>query len=525
MGAANLNAGNAGPARAASDGDVGRVRAALTAIASILLLMWPALINGQPFFFSDTSSYVRAGDVVARMVGGASVHTVWTPPEMAAPAAPSVVATPSNTPGRSGVARGNDPSSGYIMAGRSPYFGLFLWLSWVFSNFWLFVTIQAAVAYFLIGTALRCFGVDRPGTRLVVVSALAVASPLAIYNGLLLADALSGFGIAAFLILLAPSVRLARWDIVLLALILVASVASHLTHVVMLAGMIGLVGLLVVVRWLSWRQVERAMLIGGGALLIGIGSVVMTGAVVKAHFGRAPVLVPLITARFIADGPGRDYIEAGCEGRRFAVCRIPYHGWTNSTVFLWSRDPATGAFLTADTEARLGMSREDKAFAFAVARAYPVRTIGLAIWNSLLQITDLHVDIVHESCFVTPACIGDQFPAPIVQAIARTPGGRDAWPLAAMNMVVYAGVVASLAILAILLPALRSGAPAAMRLICLWLLLVATAMAINGFLGGAISEPQSRYQTRMAWLLPLLALIAWFVARRQGEQAAEKRES
>jgi hypothetical protein len=523
MGVANLNAGDAGPARADASGNAGRVRAALTAIASILILMWPPLINGQPFFFSDTSSYVRAGDVVARMVGGASVRTVWTSPELAAqpPRNPSAG---THAPASGVAARGNDPSSGYIMAGRSPYFGLLLWLSWVFSHFWLFVALQAAVAYFLIGTALRCFGIDQPGTKLAVVCTLALVSPLAIYNGLLLADALSGFGIASFLILLAPNVRLARWEIVLLALILVASVTSHLTHVVMLAGMIGLVGLLVVLRWVNWRQVERALLIGGGALLIGIGSVIVTGAVVKAHFGRAPVLVPLITARFVADGPGRDFIEAGCEARRFAVCRIPYHAWTNSTVFLWSRDPATGAFLTADTEARMAMSREDKAFAVSVAKAYPIRVIKLAIWNSLLQITDLHVDIVQEGCFVTPACIGDQFPAPIVQEIANTPGGRDAWPLATMNMIVYAGAALSLAALAILLPGLRGGAPSSARLICLWLLLVATAMAINGFLGGAISEPQSRYQTRMAWLLPLLALIAWFVARRQRERAAEERE-
>jgi hypothetical protein len=486
------------------------------------MLMWPALINGQPFFFSDTSSYVRAGDVVARIVGGPSVHTVWTPAELdVTPRSAAVASAPKGVV----AARGNDPSSGYIMAGRSPYFGLLLWLSWVASNFWLFVALQAAVAYFLIGMALRCFAIDRPATKLSVVGALALCSPLALYNGLLLADALSGFGIASFLILIAPSARLARWEIGLLALLLVASVSSHLTHVVMLAGMIGVVGLLVIVRWLSWQHVERAMLIGGGALLIGIGSIFVTGAVVKAHFGRAPMLVPLITARFIADGPGRDYIEAGCEGQRFAVCRIPYHGWTNSTVFLWSRDAATGAFLTADAEARMAMSREDKAFALAVAKAYPLRTVSLAVSNSLIQITDLHVDIVHEGCFVTPSCIGDQFPVPIVQAIASTPGGRDAWPLRAMNVVVYAGAALSLAALAIVLPGLRAEAPAAARLICLWLLLVATAMAINGFLGGAISEPQSRYQTRMAWLLPLLALIAWFVARRQGERAAEKKES
>ncbi|QJU59804.1 hypothetical protein HL653_20450 [Sphingomonas sp. AP4-R1] len=505
------------------DSASGRVRAALLAIISILILMWPALINGQPFFFSDTSSYVRAGDIVGRMVGGRDIATVWTIPDASPPPAsahPSTNAVPTTAP-EPKVARGNDPASGYIMAGRSPYFGLLLWLAWVTSHFWLFVVLQAAIAYYLIGATLRCFGVDRPDVKLAVVGALAVASPLAIYNGLLLADALSGFGIAAFLILLAPGIRLARWEIVLLALILIASTMSHLTHVVMLAGMLAVIGLLVLSRQLKWRHVARAVVIGSAALAIGAGSVVATGAVVKAHFGKSPVLVPLITARFIADGPGRDFIEAGCEGRRFAVCRIPYRGWTNSTIFLWSRDPATGAFLIADTDTRLAMSREDKAFALAVAKAYPVRAAWLAIWNSLLQITDLRIDIVDEGCFAQTACIGGQFPASIIQAIAATPGGRSAWPREMMNMIVYAGAALSLVALAILLPRIRASAPGAAKLIGLWLLLVATAMAINGFLGGAISEPQSRYQTRMAWLLPLLALIAWFVARAQQARRAE----
>lgn len=504
------------------DGTSGRVRAAMVSIVSILLLMWPALINGQPFFFSDTSSYVRAGDIVGRMVGGNNLSTVWTI-ETAPVPLPSHPAGGDASAARAEpkVARGNDPASGYIMAGRSPYFGLLLWLAWVTSHFWLFVLLQAVVAYYLIGATLRCFGIDRPGVKIVAVCALAFASPLALYNGLLLADALSGFGIAAFLILLAPGIRLARWEIVLLALILVASVVSHLTHVVMLGAMLVVIGLLALLKQLQGVRVDRAMLVGGVALVLGAGSVMATGAVVKAHFGKSPVLVPLITARFIADGPGRDFIEAGCEGKRFAVCRIPYRAWTSSTAFLWSRDPATGAFLVADTDTRLAMSREDKAFALAVAKAYPVRTTGLAVWNSLLQVADLRIDIVDEGCYAKPACIGGQFPMPIVRAIADTPGGRSAWPREMMNIVVYAGMALSLVALAVLLPGLRADAPAAAKLIALWLLLVVTAMAINGFLGGAISEPQSRYQTRMAWLLPLLALIALFVARARQVRRVE----
>jgi hypothetical protein len=494
----------------------GGFRARTAAIASILILMWPALINGQPFFFSDTSSYVRAGEMAARMVIGPAARTIWTQDHPAPTPAIAVTAPRPATP----TLRGNDPASGYIMAGRSPYFGIGLWLGWVSSQFWLFVVAQAVASYFLIGAALRCIGLDGTNLKLIVATALAVLSPLAVYNGVLLADALSGFGIAAFLILLAPRVQFARWEVALLAGIIIASAVSHLTHVVILAGLLMLVALFAAMRWLAWGQISRAVQIGGGALLIGVLSIIATSAAVKAQFGRAPVLVPLITARFIADGPGRDYIAAGCDGKRFAVCRIPYRGWTNSTIFLWSRDPATGAFLLADVDAKLAMSQEDKAFAMAVARAYPLETARFALTNTIKQLTDLRVDIVNEGCFVSPACIGHQFPEQIVSAIAQTPGGRDAWPVPAMSFVVYAAAVASLAALATLLPMLWAARPEAARLICLWLLLVTAAMVANAFLGGAISEPQSRYQTRMAWLLPLLALLAG-LAWRQTTQRQE----
>ncbi|WP_303539751.1 hypothetical protein [Sphingomonas natans] len=483
--------------------------------------MWPALINGQPFYFSDTSSYVRAGDVIAHIIGGPSARTLWTRPDPDAQTPTAASAASEKTSGLRPAARGNDPDSGYIMAGRSPYFGIVLWLGWLSSRFWLFVLLQAAIAYFLIGAALRCFGLDRPGLKLTAVALLSLLSPLALYNGVLLADALSGFGCVAFLILLAPRVLFARWEILLLALVLIASVVSHLTHLVILAGMVAVLGALIGTGWVARREASRAMLIGMAAVVTGVASIAATSVAVKAHFGQAPVLVPLITARFIADGPGRDYIEAGCGGRAFAVCRIPYRAWTSSTVFLWSTEPATGAFLLADSDMRRAMSIEDKAFAVAVARAYPVRTLRVAVWNSLLQLTDLRVDIVQEVCFATPACIGKQFPDEIVREIAATPAGRGAWPLAAMNIVIYASVALSLVALMMLLPGLRASAPAAARLICLWLLLLALAMAINGFLGGAISEPQSRYQTRMIWPLPLLAIIALFVARLRPSDAPE----
>lgn len=484
-------------------GPDGRATSWLVSIVCVLLLMWPALVNRGPFYFSDTSSYVRAGDVVARILVGERARTIWTR-DGDSPTHRVAAGTARGAP----QPRGNEPDQGYVMSGRSPYFGLLLWLSWVASRFWLFILAQAVISYALIRLSLRTFDLDRQDIRLGVVAAMSVLTPLAIYNGVLLADALSGFGIAALLLLAAPTARLSRRETGFLFLLLVLSVISHLTHLVIAAGMTAALAFAWWLRWVDRTAAKRAIVAGVAAVVLGVVSLVATSIAIERHYGKPPVLVPLLTARFVADGPGRDFIAAGCGGRDFMVCRIRQNGWTSSTEFLWSRDPAAGAFLTSSVDQRRALSQEDKAFAIAVAKAYPIRTAGLAVWNTLLQIGDVRNQILMGHCFTDVACIGDQFPQEILRGNAGTLAGRTLWPVQQLDVVTYVTAIVTIVALLVLIPALRRRDPAMMRVLALWVGLVVVAMVINGFLGGAISEPQSRYQARMAWLIPFLAALA-----------------
>lgn len=485
-----------GPTQSAED-RAGPARRLLLAVLGVVLLMWPALVNRQPFYFPDTSSYVRAGDAVAQLLLSDAATTIWSPVE-----------EPAATPER---ARGNDPDAGYVMAGRSPYFGLLLWASWVVGRFWLFVAGQALVAWWLIGLALRGFGVDTPRRRLFASAALGLLTPLAIYNGVLLADALAGFGIAALLLLGLPAAK--RWERWALVVLVLVSACAHLTHIVMmLAVAVLLVGVALLGR-VGWSAVRVPIVTASAAVLVGFLSVMATSWAVEARYGSAPQLVPLLTARLTADGPGRDFIKAGCGGRRFAVCAIPYRAWRSADTFLWSQDPAEGAFILADAETKARLSQQDKAFAVAVARAYPLHTLGAMAWNTALQLVDIRTDIVDARCYVDPACLGDQFPPQVTREMAATPAGRGTWPVRVMDAVMYAAALVSLAAVAVLLPRLWRRDAEAARCLALWLAVIAVAMLVNAFLGGAVSEPQSRYQARLWWLVPLVALIAAFVAR------------
>ena len=177
-----------------------------------------------------------------------------------------------------------------------------------------------------------------------------------------------------------------------------------------------------------------------------------------------------------------------------------------STDYLWSRDPKYGVYLVADAPTRRQMSDEDRPFALAVLRAHPLRQGAMMAWNSLAQVGGFDSGLMNESCFADPVCSADALPEPIRAKLATTPSGQDRWPVGRMTLIHYLAVIAALAALAVALPRLRRLDRAAADRLMLWLALVAIAMAVNGFLGGAISE-QGRYQARIVWLVPLLALV------------------
>ena len=485
---------------------------ALLAIVGVLALMWPALVNRQPFFFPDTTAYVRAADAAVRIASGGRLTTVWT----RSVAAPFVASASASHPmvAASPVARGSDGSGGQVMAGRSPYFGMLLYLGWVTSHFWLFVLGQALVAWWLIGLALRCFGQTDPVTRIAVTLALALGSTVALYDSLLLADALAGFGLLAFLILTTGRSRLGRWEHGALIALLLVSVTAHLTHIVMVAAMTALLGLVALARRIDWRAARGPILIGALGVTIGLGSVALTSRMVAVAFGRPPALVPLLTARFIADGPGQAFIDGGCDGGRFAACRLRFSG-NNSSAYLWSTDPTVGGFLFADPGTRARLSAEDLPFALAVLHAYPVREGLMILRNTGLQLVLFDSGLLNTACLADAACSGGALPETVRARLRQTPSGQGRWPAALITLKDEIVAAGALAMIAALLAQLARRDREAFGQAALWLALLAVAMLANAFLGGALSDPQGRYQARILWLVPLTAAIL-FVRWRAG---------
>ena len=479
-------------------------------LACVLALAWPAFLNGQPFYFPDTTAYTRAADSAAYIFSGQRISTEWTDRYRRSLDPDSKV----RDGGRHVSPNVNDLGTESVMAGRSPYFGALLWLSYVFSRFWLFVLAQAVIAYALVRVSLRLFGLARPRIVAGCIAGLSLLTSLPFFVSLLMPDLLAAFGILAFLLLAIDRKRLHRGERWGLYALMLVSVLAHLTHILIIATLA--LALFAWALFRRWRRSQFAPLIGASSVivLVGVISVMITSLVVEQTFGRAPLLVPLLTARFLADGTGLDYLRRNCPEAGFAACAYRDRKQVILGEFLWSLEPGKGAYMIADTATRRALSTEDSRFALAVLAAYPLEQGGRILRNGWRQVLRFDIDLLDYGCGGKPQCWSSLPPAERTALLASA-GGRDLWPQSAIAAVHYSAVALALfLLLAWAIADARTGREGAGD-IFLWLVLLIIALAANALLGGGVSDPQPRYQARVIWLLPLLAAIAALVWQRR----------
>lgn len=511
-------------------------------VLCILALMWVPLANGQPHFFYDTTNYIRAADMALHLYSGKRISTVWT--DRYQDQLPGASEQPENKPEADGDTKAvgstdgnsvlgdsnadtasateadppthNDISSGLVMSGRSPYIGAFMLAGYITSNFWLFVLFQSVMSYVLIRLALRRFDVVERRLVTGIVLGISAVTTLPYYNGLLLADAFAAFGILGFLLLATPG-RLSRAEFWFVILAMAVSVVSHLTHIVMLVAMLGLAILLSLLKWVP-PVPRRGWVAGFGMVFVGLASVQITALATEAALGKKPQLLPLLTARFIPDGPGLAYIDAGCEGNRFQVCRVTLGDTTSEAAFISATTPGVGTYLLAEPEERRRMGEEDVAFAWAVFQFDPLGQSAAIIRNTFRQLTWVEYGGLNRGCFDRSPC-WSSVPEPVRTELRESLSGKNAWPETFMTRVLQFSVLLSLVTIAYCLWQQARSGRAEWIVMRTWLAYIAIAMLACSAFGGAVVDPQYRYIGRLIWLMPLCALIALIMHRSRSRGA------
>ncbi|MDB5774667.1 MAG: hypothetical protein JWP38_800 [Herbaspirillum sp.] len=473
----------------------------ITYLVMPLLLSWPAWVNGQAFFFTDTTAYIKGAASAVQLVFPSAATRAWL--EHDGSAAPQ-----GSDPLQAQLQAQADkftssPDKNGVLAGRSIYYGFCVFLLSALFGFKAVPIAQALLAVATVSTFLRSRFELSHRTVCAALLPLAVASPLPFFNSMVMPDVFAGLGMCAVLALMLTP-RASPGNKIFWSAVTMAAVLFHTSNILILLGVVGALILLKLLLRQKLTLPARGVILALVLIGVGICGEVMFGLAVERVTHTEPIRPPFMTARLLADGPGNLYVARYCPQAGFEVCRYQ-RDFTKggSDDFLWNLDPRSGVFTLASKQSREKLSHEDLAFSKAVAAAYPMETLKSALVNIGKQVSYIGLSEFNYSPEMVTG-FGFKLPDEILPQMRGTLAAHAAFDVRYSEILIKAGAIASLFLcLAALAPLWKRKDFTGVTLI----LAVLAAMLINAIVCGTLSTPHDRYQARVIWLLELTALV------------------
>lgn len=467
-------------------------------IATALALLWPAFVNGGPFWFPDTSTYIRSADAAAVVLTG--VPTEWSDRLRVGDNGPLAIKAGDSLPQRVGDLEPTRP----VLTGRSIYYGFLIYLPRRLIGPGADIAVQALIVASLLifcgQIALRIAAVRRPRRLLGALGVIVTLSPLPFYTSMLMPDVYSG------LIILMLGMAISYWPrltpsekaVLLLASGIFAS--FHTTHL-LIAGIMAILG---VILSLARKASLRPLLLVAPVIAVSIlASAAFSYAVTRSLHDK-PISPPFLSARLTAAGPGADFLRSICarEPEAWALCPYRHRLPAYSDDFLWGED---SVFQGADGSAQRRMAKEDKRFAAAVLTFDPLGVVRVTVASSFAQLASFDLKNFNYSAAHSSNLPG-KYPSNIAAEIAATRAAQGTMPTAP-TLVASVGITL-LSLVALALWALRTFGSRFRRSSSemQFVVLLVLSVFANAVVSGALSGPHARYQMRLIWLLPVVAI-------------------
>jgi hypothetical protein len=511
--------------------------------ALTLLLLTPTLHHGQPFLTWDTAQYYhygaqlvgfateKIGPTIGLNVLGRSEIAKQQGSENLDDGLGDTAGTTPNTFDKALIAQKSQADGMATYGSRSPFYSMWLYsLAWAFNLWGVLITQAAATAWIIWRAATHAAGARHFEAGVAIVALGTFGAGAWFVIGFVMPDIYAAVAVICVALLFAYADRMSLLERVGLAAILTASAAFHATHLVVAAALT-LAGIGASHFFRSKKRLlrSRALLATASALGVAIALQFAFDTAARAVLGTSPKRSPILTARVLADGPGRLYLDNVCsETAPFLVCAYRNGSFKSADEFLWS---AEGVFQTLPVEQRLKLIEEEPRFVTAVAMHYPLKVLKAAIANVVEQfvlIWPAEAWIDPGASFSDPAWSGaDLFQvAPFLSLCVANPGRCvPALPEALIASSVAITVVLSFGAIAAHFVAARrrtTGTQAddsAYERAIIFAFLILVGLVANAGICGAISGPHTRYQTRVVWLAVLAAgvleathpiIVPWF---------------
>jgi len=476
-------------------------------ISVALMLLWPAMLNGEPFYMPDTPSYIRGADGAVHELTGTT--SAWSDEFQKRFAEPSTTPKTSPTVSQSSGGVQSPVSSGepaVVLKGRSIYYGALLYAAQWFGNFWAMAVFQAllcSIAILLTIAAVRgALGrKTRPIDAVAAGVALAALTPIGYFATYLLPDVFGALGLLAvghLLFFWEQESRLSRFFWFAL---LACATLFHTANILLVSFLAVAAGIGLMFRLPANKIGFAAVVVTLGVGLLGQMAFVWG---VKHATGAAPVRPPFLAARIIDDGPGYEYLREHCPEVRLIYCRTLPFRTRDSATLLWSADPREGIFQAlSPAEQRLAAAQQN-AFVVAVMKERPLELVTSSIGAFFRQLGYFKLESFnytgHNNYYFR-----NKLPEPFLEHAKQSRAYQQKMPVKFVEWATLASVLASLAAVALTIRAIirreKKFTPAVG-----FLLFLVLGVLFNAAICGAFSTPRGRYQMRLIWVLPLVAL-------------------
>jgi hypothetical protein len=471
--------------------DVGSDRVALNGpqeiiiyLVTLAVMLWPLAANGAPFYTPDSASYLRGGRFGFETASFLLQH--WWQGLAGLTSAASTAA--------------GDPKAIIVdavsQAGgiRSPIYSVMTFILRGPANSLLALTIAQTAAVAALVCSLRRVIAPKLAlwAALGVGAAVAFLTSAAWYAAYAMPDIFAGMILSAGVVLTAFFDRIGKIVRIALVLLLALCITVHGSHLPLAFTVLGAGA--IAHQWLHRPPVPNAV---GRALwffspvMLAVAAMLGTSYVAFGEASLAPKRYPIQLARSVADGPGAWYLRDHCKTERYAICEIYGSNPPRSVrEFLWSRN---GVRYRATPDQMERIRAEESVIVRRAAMEYPVAQLKRSATNIIRQLFDFGTD----DLVFGGKIVGRDDPS-----VMKVSADRPALKLAG-EAIIYISFAASIVFLLLIRRRLTAHEAAAV-LVC------GLGLAANAAVCGILSGVTDRYQGRVAWVLPAVAIIIWF---------------
>jgi hypothetical protein len=441
-----------------------RLTHVLAILTSALVSTWPALLNRYPLLYADSLSYLGEGRAIAQQF----LHR-----------------------------------TGNFIGMRSEFYSLFIFFVHWGRSPWTVVALHALLTAYIVWLVIRATLPQYTTSRFLALTIiLSVLTTMSWYVSLIMPDILGPLLYLCLCLLCFAPETLSRFEHIAVGIFAWWAIVSHATHLVMALWILAVLTLLLICRSRIMQRRTRALSEVAVIIAIATASQCMLHAYLYGHPSLNGNQLPYLTARFLADGPERTYLQTRCATEHWLLCAHVDNLPDNDDEFIWGDNTI---WTTATPVEKQRILKEETPLILATLRTYPRQQLAISFGSFLDQLNDFGVNDFDNNTWIEDSIEETMRGAHAryersLQAHDRVPTNffttLQRWP-------VYASVI----IIVAFLPWLWRRRETQL----LGFLAVILPMLIaNAFITAVASEVDSRFQARVIWLLPLLAGIIFF---------------